>query len=747
MSMVLGFKRFIEPTIVAGEGAYLFSERGVTALRGRHVETLVPLLDGTRDRADVLNGIPGGASQEEISGLVDRLAAADLVAEYPAGIADSRALAYWEAAGVDEAWAVDRVADNRIGLMVLGAIDEALARASCRIAGLDIAADAGLSVVLCDDYLDPALAEINASHRAAGRAWLLAKPIGTRVWIGPVFEPDSGACWTCLSHRLWGNRWAEAQVQRARGETTPASRPAVGIAASVAVGLHLTMLYAAQWAANYRNPIRRDILTFDTLTMEGRRHQVRRRPQCETCGDARLTDARAWRPVELVSRPKVSCESGGHRALSPAEVFDRFRHLISPVTGLVADIQRDPRAPEFVHSYVAGENPAFRSSRPGAMRPGLRAMNGGKGITALHARVSALCEALERRSGAVHGDETRVRASYSEVRDDAVHPNACQLYDERQYRERAEWNAANAPMQYVCSPFDESVPIEWTPVWSLTHGTHRLLPTGMLYYGTPEEMRRDFVRADSNGAAAGSSLEDAVIQGSLELVERDAVALWWYNRTRQPGVDLDAFADPYVARLRDAYAGLRRDIWALDITSDLGIPVMVALSRRTDAPTDDIVFGFGAHFDPRLALHRALSEMNQFLPAALDARNGNRHSTPGPDALRWWQEATVANQPHLLPDPTIAGITPDDHPWTHRNDLLEDVQTITSLVAAHGMEMMVLDQTRCDIELPVVKVIVPGLRHFWARFAPGRLYEVPVRLGRIQAATRYEDLNPIPLFV
>jgi len=42
------------------------------------------------------------------------------------------------------------------------------------------------------------------------------------------------------------------------------------------------------------------------------------------------------------------------------------------------------------------------------------------------------------------------------------------------------------------------------------------------------------------------------------------------------------------------------------------------------------------------------------------------------------------------------------------------------------MEFLVLDQTRPDIALPVVKVIVPGLRHFWPRFGPGRLYEIPV---------------------
>ncbi|MER7728869.1 hypothetical protein [Streptomyces sp. NPDC096323] len=46
-----------------------------------------------------------------------------------------------------------------------------------------------------------------------------------------------------------------------------------------------------------------------------------------------------------------------------------------------------------------------------------------------------------------------------------------------------------------------------------------------------------------------------------------------------------------------------------------------------------------------------------------------------------------------------------------------------------------------------MRVVVPGLRPFWARLAPGRLYDVPVALGRLPQATSYGDLNPVPLFV
>ena len=81
------------------------------------------------------------------------------------------------------------------------------------------------------------------------------------------------------------------------------------------------------------------------------------------------------------------------------------------------------------------------------------------------------------------------------------------------------------------------------------------------------------------------------------------------------------------------------------------------------------------------------------------------------------------------------------------NDLVEAVEHCRKLVEARGMDMLVLDQTRPDIGLPVAKVFVPGLRHFWARFAPGRLYDVPVQLGWLDQPTPESELNPFPMFL
>src|SRR5262249_40749324 len=215
------------------------------------------------------------------------------------------------------------------------------------------------------------------------------------------------------------------------------------------------------------------------------------------------------------------------------------------------------------------------------------------------------------------------------------HPNACMLFSATQYAHRQQWNARGSAHNWVAEPFDEAAEIEWTPVWSLTDRTFKYLPTAYCFYGYPHPPAARSCLPNSNGNAAGNTLEEAILQGFLELVERDSVAMWWYNRLPRPAADLASFDEPYVAVLQGQYRQLGRAVWALDLTSDLEIPAFVALARRTDQAAEEIVFGFGAHLDPRIGLLRALTEMNQCLPWVRGV--DGEHGCDDPHARRWWQ--------------------------------------------------------------------------------------------------------------
>ncbi|WP_369236273.1 TOMM precursor leader peptide-binding protein [Streptomyces sp. R21] len=754
----VGFKLHLRPVVVPGEAAYLVSRHGVTALRGEHAEVLVPLLDGTRDLDGILRETARELDTESVMTSLDDLMTAGLLRLHPrsvppasAGGAARAAEAYWDLAGLDGGATAVRLGRARVRLEALAGVDTDAMRVACRDNGLQVVSedgDADLSVVLCDDYLSPQLREVDAEHRAQGRPWLIAKVCGADPWVGPFFRPEGGPCWSCLVTRLAGHRHTEGPLRRALGIEGPLAKPAASLAAGRTIAVNLAVLEAAKWLAGVREASQGELHTFDTLRMRARTHRADRLPQCPVCGDPGVVAERITRPFVPVSRPKAMSQAGGgHRALSPEQMLARHGHLVDPVTGIIKEICPAPSSPEGLNSCISGPNLAMSAHTLAGLHAGLRTLSGGKGLTETEARVGALCEAVERYSGTRHGDEPFVRDTYRALGSEAVHPYACQLYDERQFRDRERWNARHSSFQYVPVPFDEERPTEWTPVWSLTSNTRRLLPTSMLYF-TQGEPSQDGLYADSNGSAAGSSREDALVQGFLEIVERDAVALWWYNRTRQAAVDVDAFGEPYVERIRAVCDRLGREVWVLDLTSDLGIPVMAALSRRIDKPSEDVIFGFGAHFDPRVALRRALTELGQLLPAVCHARaDGTGYAITDPEPLEWWRRATIANQPYLVPDHQLPGRTPQSWTYVPRTDLLDDVAAITELVRGRGMELLVLDQTRPDLDVPVVKVLVPGMRHFWARFAPGRLYDVPVALGRLVAPTSYEGLNPVPLFV
>ncbi|MEU8891932.1 TOMM precursor leader peptide-binding protein [Streptomyces sp. NPDC048442] len=750
----LAFKPHLKPETAPGQGAYLVSEQGVTALHGTGVATLVPLLDGTRDleqlKRDAAPAVPG----DQAGRLVSLLSDAGLL-RAPGAPAEGEATdrAFWELAGLDGDLAVRRICESRVAALAVGLADgQGLRTALCE-AGLrmseapgEAAQEAALTVVLCEDYLDPALREIDAEHRAAGRPLLLVRLHGNQPWIGPFLQPDDGSCWQCLADQLHRNRQAETYVGRVLGR--PVSAPRSCLTSGHHTGLRLAALEAAKWLAGYRYPGQDAIWTFDSLQLAGQHHAVRRRPQCPTCGDPGLAARRVSSPLNVQSRPKAAQGSDGDRWLTPSEMEQRYGHLVDPLTGVVKEIRRDSRGPRFLNCFHAGHNPVTNPSGLRSVRRGLRSHSSGKGTTEQHARVSALCEAIERHSGYFQGDEPTVRATYAQVADTAVHPDLVQLFHPRQYAGRERWNAEHSPAHHIPQRFDESAPLDWTPVWSLSEHRQRLLPTSLLYYNAPPSPGGGSCVAHSNGSAAGTCVEDATVQGFLELVERDAVGLWWYNRTRQPSIDLDAFDDSWVAGVRSAHRGLGREVWVLDVTSDLGIPVFAAVSRRTDKPAEDITLGFGAHFDPRTALRRALSELNQMLPPVVNARaDGSGYGCDEPATLRWWREATTAGQPYLAPDGRQPARTVSDFSYERRPDLLDDLRYIEALVRRHGMELLVLDQTRPDIGVPVVRVIVPGLRTFWARFGPGRLHDVPVRLGRREKPIRYEELNPIPLFL
>lgn len=754
----IGLGRHLRPQIL-GDLVLLFSESGVTQVSGSCAAAAAVLLDGSRTFAEIVHDRPADIPEAQMASTLTALLDARLAmpraphrgtgasiratphpaGQVPAGHVD----AYWDAAALPPPGA------SACRVQVRSADGAGSPRLEAALRAADLVPvgtgtgqpDAELTVVTCADYLDPALADIAAELRASGRTWLLARPVGTRIWIGPWFTPVAPGCWRCLSARMWRHRQAERVAALACSAVAPAPRPAAATACTAAVAANLIAHEVAKFAAGARHEGQRAVWTLDTLTLHGEHHAMPVDPHCPCCGTASPPDPTRTPPALRPQTVRAGAED--YRAGSAVHLFESLKGLVSPVTGIVSRLCSVVADAGLGHSYRAVPGLDAVPADLRGLHTALRRQSGGNGDTAEQAMAVALCEALERYSGDHRGHEPRVRGSLRALGEPAVDPRECLLYAPAQYADRARWNADHPPDYAVPEPFDPDEDLDWTPLWSLTGRRWRLLPTVMLYYGARAPSAS--LRADSNGCAAGSCLEEAILYGLLEVIERDAVAQWWYGRAEVPALDLDGWSDPAAQRARALHERRGRTVWLLDVTTDTGVPGAVAVSRRTGGGPEDIVFGFGAHLSTARAARRALAEVNQTLHMA-EPQPGGGYRNPDPVATAWWRAATVAEHRFLAPAATTpVAVHGAGAIELATGDLLQDVQRLSSTLAGLGRDVLVLDQTRPEVGLPVVKVVVPGMRPLTPSFAAGRLFDVPPKLGR--RAPRPADLNPIPMFL
>ncbi len=592
-----------------------------------------------------------------------------------------------------------------------------------------------LRIVIIDDYLDPQLAEF-ATSRSHGQSWLPVKAVGRVPWFGPRFGHDGDPCFGCLISRLRRNHSLEAwhldhstsgQPLRLSRERSEASLSATFKLLAAEIGKTGTGPAAAAFSGH--------LVTVDLATAALRCHRVDNDSQCQTCAPRRARPD-SGPPLTLTSRPRQLSRENGLRIRDSAEAMASLEPLISPHTGIVQRVA--PLAgvpPEFGYPHLAHFSVPIDAGFFDRKRALVPTGGNGKGFTKLQGRLSAVAEAIERTSAYYRGDEPVVQACYAEVAGEAVPPHRIYGCDETDY---LEW-AATRPPDPVFGPgnFAPDMKLTWTPAWSLTHRAKRLVPRSFVYFSIPPEDGTNYADAATNGLASGGCLEEALLHGFLEVIERDAATIWWCNQIPRPALDLDSFSLPQMQPLGAYLDRHGWDFYALDLTHDFNVPVVVAVARHRTNPSEIPRMGFGADLDPGIALNRAVTELGQSWYWTPHFRLHDFCLQYDPEPL--WAKPFVA--PANAPRRTAS-----DFPRQETGNLKDDIELLVARGAALGLEVVAIDLTRPGHGLVVTRVIVPGLCRFWPRFATARLFDLPVRAGWLPAPRLAAEQSRIPFF-
>jgi oxazoline/thiazoline synthase len=572
---------------------------------------------------------------------------------------------------------------------------------------------ARLCLTLSRRALSPDLFRTNQEHLRLHEEWLSVRATGDELWVGPLFRPGTTACWACLAGRL---------IENCRAELVSGQPPASMARVARAIERYLADSETSRLCQLWEFPKGRSRPVV---------HIVARQPDCPTCGAEGL---RASRRIRLQSRPK---SPRSDRAASVAETLMRLSPHVSGLTGIV-ERPAYGGLPNGDQLCWATYNWVRAHLNPGTRR--LHQVVGGAKNRRM-ALASCLAEAAERYSIEWRGGIELARARKSSLGPCAIGLRELGLWSRRQARNRKEWNRAVGGFSYLPPLPADDAEMDWVRVWSLTGRRWRYVPAAYCYLYYPG----DPWFADSNGCAAGNFLEEAILYGFLELVERDAVAIWWYNRLRRRAVEPDnARSSALYSRAERALTEHGRSLAVLDLTSDFGIPVFAAVSARRDGTR--IAMGTSARLNAHAALGGALRELFQTVVSVerTPLVPGTRASIVEHAIDRWIREATLGEHPYLVPENARSQSEFAD---LSTPDIRQDISFCLARARDLGLEVLALDMTRPELGFPVARVIVPGMRPWWGRFAQGRLYDVPVKMGWRGSRLRESELNPTAYFL
>jgi ribosomal protein S12 methylthiotransferase accessory factor len=427
----------------------------------------------------------------------------------------------------------------------------------------------------------------------------------------------------------------------------------------------------------------------------------------------------------------------------------RLDRLVGPY-GLVNRVQRlpnhpgEPRFPIYTASLgdIAAIAPNVAESTAEA---GARGAMDGAGGSLRHERAMRLsvAEALERYSTCQAPERDFIWATATELGEDTV--RLLGAFPRCSATELAHPKA-------MATDIDVDAPMRWVRGWSLTQGTPVWVPAVHVWmHLSPKSAGERHWNPISTGSATHSGLAQALVNALCEVIERDAIALTWYQRLPLPRVEFDVVPDDLLRYLQRARNSHVRTM-VFDATSDIGVPTLYAIDLSPHNEVLGQMVMCSAGLDPVDVTAKVLRESASSRIAMQVPRQ-----RPGSvdDYLHVFHGAAHMGEPARLSDFGFLLNGSARRPFSELANLAtgdpgRDLRLLLDMVRAAGAQVIAVECTTAEareVGFRVVRVLVPELMplsftHRARYLAHPRLYSAPTRMG--YRSYPEQQINPLP---
>lgn len=558
------------------------------------------------------------------------------------------------------------------------------------------------------------------------------------IILGPLCRPaHGGPCPQCLERRWLAVRTSDEQkaLTASQQALVYGHNPRITPFALEAIWSIILSALRQEPAISQESIGVSWLHALDLYTFQVSRHRLIPDSLCPTCARP-VPDTAENAQIRLLPRAKRSISD--YRLVKAAEYAIPVEGLVNPICGALGGMA----AYDYQSTVTTPVTGVFKVRTKFALH---NAYWSGHGNSYTQSKRLGMLEGLERYAGQIpRAKDISIYDSYDNLAPDALDPTECGTYHADFYRRHYP----------VYLPFTRDRQMHWIWAYSFKKARPILVPEQIAYYLDYRMDHANFVQECSNGCATGSCLEEAILFGLLELIERDAFLIAWYARLGLPGIDAASCHDPEILAMVERVDRMGYDLYLFDMRLDIRVPSVMGVGMKREPGLGQLMFAAGSGLHPEEAIRGALCEVASYIPN-FDKRVADRQQE-----LREMVHdySKVVELPHhgllfglpemaphanfLFQQPARNTINELYGDWLQQRpqtyDLTVDLRYCIDEILRLGLDVIVVDQTCPEqdaIGLKTVCVIVPGLLPMdfgWERqraFGLPRLRTVPRTSG------------------
>ncbi|WP_296853262.1 YcaO-related McrA-glycine thioamidation protein [uncultured Methanobrevibacter sp.] len=380
---------------------------------------------------------------------------------------------------------------------------------------------------------------------------------------------------------------------------------------------------------------------------------------------------------------EITYFTGTHRVIAPSKTIEINENKLK-VAGItrIADITDLDRI----------GLPIYTAIRPTA-EDGAVSIYGGKGITKDHAKASAMMEGFERYSAERQDIDETIIASLSEI---------------EEFGEYIDPKSLNLPKEFEKKDISD-LSLEWSKSIDLISNREYYIPTNAIYHPyISKDDSQSLFKSNTNGLASGNILEEAILHGIFEVIERDAWSIFELTHKNYAQIDISSIENEIIIDIIEKFESEGIKIKLMDFTADIKIPTIAA--SADDTITKDaglLTLGMGTHLDPEVAILRALTEVAQSRATQI---NGAREDTVRADFAReaGYERMKRINKFYFRDEEEQIKLSDIDNKST--SSITRDIEIVKDELVSNDIQKILYSNlTRPELDVSVVRVVIPEM--------------------------------------